>query len=78
LKDAAPSPELRKWFGHDPAKYREFLHRYYRELDLHPESWQPILEAARKGAVTLLYSARDTEHNNAIALQHYIEAKLRS
>jgi uncharacterized protein YeaO (DUF488 family) len=78
LKEVAPSAELRKWFSHDPAKYDEFRRRYYAELDKHPEAWKPILDAARKGAVTLLYSSRDTEHNNAVALQQYLERKLRS
>ena len=76
LKDVAPSTELRKWFSHDPAKYEEFRHRYYKELDGHPEAWQPILAAARKGTVTLLYSSHDAEHNNAVALKRYLETKL--
>jgi uncharacterized protein YeaO (DUF488 family) len=49
LKDVAPSTELRKWFSHDPAKYEQFRRKYYKELDSHPEAWQPILAAARKG-----------------------------
>ncbi len=76
LKDVAPSAELRKWFQHDPAKYEEFRRRYYEELDDNPEAWQPILDAARRGSVVLLYSARDTEHNNAAALKTYLESKL--
>jgi uncharacterized protein YeaO (DUF488 family) len=76
LKDAAPSTELRKWFGHDPSKYEEFRRRYFKELDADPEAWRPILEAARHGAVTLLYSTHDAEHNNAVALKDYLEAKL--
>ena len=76
LKDVAPSTGLRKWFSHDPAKYQEFQHRYYKELDEHPEAWQPILAAARKGTVTLLYSSHDTEHNNAVALKRYLETKM--
>ena len=76
LKDVAPSTGLRKWFSHDPAKYQEFQRRYYKELDDHPEAWQPILAAARKGTVTLLYSSHDTEHNNAVALKRYLETKL--
>ena len=76
LKDVAPSTELRKWFSHDPAKYEQFRHRYYKELDGHPEAWQPILAAARKGTVTLLYSSHDAEHNNAVALKGYLEGKL--
>ena len=76
LKDVAPSTGLRKWFSHDPAKYQEFQRRYHKELDDHPEAWQPILAAARKGTVTLLYSSHDTEHNNAVALKRYLETKL--
>jgi len=73
LKDAGPSTELRKWFSHDPAKWREFRRRYFAELDRVPEAWAPIREAARQGTVTLLYSSHDTEHNNAIGLKEYIE-----
>ena len=73
LKDAAPSTELRKWFSHDPEKWKEFRRRYFAELDRAPEAWEPILQAARKGTVTLLYSSHDTEHNNAVALKEYIE-----
>ena len=76
LKDAGPSTELRKWFSHDPAKWRQFRTRYFRELDARPESWQPILSAARRGTVTLIYSSHDTEHNNAVALQQYLQPKL--
>jgi uncharacterized protein YeaO (DUF488 family) len=73
LKDVAPSGELRRWFSHDPAKWREFQRRYFKELDGHREVWQPLLQAARRRNVTLLYSARDTEHNNAVALKEYLE-----
>jgi len=76
LKDVAPSPELRQWFGHDPLKWEEFQRRYRAELDAHPEAWQPLLEAARRGDVTLLYSARDTEHNSALLLKNYLEKHL--
>ena len=75
LKEAAPSAGLRRWFGHDPAKWNELRKRYFTELDGKPESVQPIIEAARQGSVTLLYSARDTEHNNAVALKEYIEER---
>lgn len=77
LKDAAPSDALRRWFGHDPARWDEFRRRYFAELDSKPEAWQPILQAARQGNVTLLYSARDVEHNNAVALKSYLEIKLK-
>lgn len=73
LKDVAPSTELRKWFSHDPAKWSEFQLRYRAELDQHPEAWQPILDAAKKGKVTLLFSSHDAEHNNVVALQKYLE-----
>jgi uncharacterized protein YeaO (DUF488 family) len=74
-KEAAPSDALRLWFGHDPARWREFRDRYARELDEQSQAWRPILEAARRGAVTLLYSARDTERNSAVALKAYLESR---
>jgi uncharacterized protein YeaO (DUF488 family) len=73
LKEVAPSAALRRWFAHEPAKWEEFQRRYRAELDARPEAWQPLLQAAHRGAVTLLYSARDTEHNNALALKAYLE-----
>jgi len=76
LKDVAPSDALRKGFCHDPAKWPEFKRRYARELDAKPEAWGPILEAARKGSVTLLFGARDEEHNNAVALAEYLKTKV--
>ena len=76
LKEVAPSAALRRWFGHDPAKWADFQRRYGSELDRHPEAWQPIVEAAHRGNVTLLYSARDTAHNNAVALKAYVEKAL--
>jgi uncharacterized protein YeaO (DUF488 family) len=77
LKDVAPSSELRKWFQHDPAKWGEFRHRYFRELGKKADVWQPLLARARKGRVTLVYSAHDTEHNNAVALKEFLEQKLK-
>ena len=77
LKDVAPSPALRKWFGHDPAKWQEFQQRYQVELESNPEAWKPILEAAKQGDVTLLYSARDSEHNSAILLKGFLEDHMR-
>lgn len=76
LKDVAPSSDLRRWFGHDPAKWEEFRRRYFAELDAQPAAWRPLLVAAHKGNVSLLYSARDTEHNNARALKEYLEGQL--
>lgn len=72
LKEVAPSTELRKWFSHDPAKWSEFQQRYCAELDKHPETWQPILDLAKKETVTLLFSSRDTEHNNVVVLKKYL------
>ena len=76
LKDVAPSPELRKWFAHDPDKWQEFQRRYRAELKANPETWKPILEAAKQGDVTLLYSARDTEHNSAVLLKRFLEENM--
>jgi len=76
LRDVAPSDELRKWFGHDPAKWEEFKKRYFVELDGKPEALKSLLETVRDGNVTLLYAAQDKEHNNAVALKAYLEAKL--
>jgi uncharacterized protein YeaO (DUF488 family) len=73
LKDFAPSDELRHWFGHDPARWNEFQRRYFAELDGLPMVRETILPSGRHGNVTLLYSARDQEHNNAIALKAYLE-----
>jgi uncharacterized protein YeaO (DUF488 family) len=78
LKDVAPSTELRKWFGHDPKKWAEFRRRYQAELEQHEEALKSILQAARHGAVTLLYSSHDTEHNNAVVLRDYLDRKLKS
>ncbi len=76
LRDAAPSTDLRKWFSHDPAKWDEFRKRYLAELEAVPEAWAPIVEAAREGAVTLLFSSKDTEHNNAVALKEFMERRM--
>jgi uncharacterized protein YeaO (DUF488 family) len=76
LKEVAPSDALRRWFGHDPAKWIEFQDRYFAELDGEPDAIKPIIEAAGSGNVTLLYSAHDTEHNNAAALKEYLSKRL--
>ena len=65
LKDVAPSTELRKWFSHDPVKWKQFQHRYLAELKTSPEAWGPLLQEARKGTITLVYSSHDVEHNGA-------------
>jgi len=76
LKDIAPSGALRKWFGHDPAKWVEFRKRYFRELQKNSDAVAELEKLLRKGPVTLIFSARDEEHNNAIALKEFIESKL--
>jgi uncharacterized protein YeaO (DUF488 family) len=77
LKEVAPSTELRQWFSHDPAKWSDFRARYFRELRANRGAIEPIVTAARRGAVTLLYSSHDAEHNNAVALKDYIGRRLR-
>jgi uncharacterized protein YeaO (DUF488 family) len=74
-KNTAPSAELRRWFGHDPAKWKEFQRRYQAELADDRAGWQPLLDAAKQGNITLLYSAHDTEHNNAVVLKSYLEKR---
>ncbi len=76
LKDVAPSQELRRWFDHDPAKWEAFQQRYWAELDGSPQVWPPLLKAAGQGDITLVYGARDSQHNNAAALKACLERKL--
>jgi uncharacterized protein YeaO (DUF488 family) len=76
LKDVAPSPALRSWYGHDPLKWDEFQQRYRAELEANPAAWLVILERAKLGDVTLLYSARDTAHNSALLLKTFLDERL--
>ena len=76
LKDVAPSTALRRWFGHDPKKWPEFRRRYFAELRVQPTRWRPLLAAARRGRVTLVYAAHDVKHNGAIALKAFLERRL--
>ena len=69
LKDLAPSTELRKWFGHDPSRWQEFCERYSAEVRQHQEAYDQLRELARKGPVTLVYSAHDEIHNDAVVLR---------
>jgi len=78
LKDVAPSTELRRWFSHDPAKWTEFQRRYCAELAANTPAWAPLVAAARKGTITLLFSSHDTAHNNAVVLRDFLAKKLRS
>jgi uncharacterized protein YeaO (DUF488 family) len=68
---------LRQWFNHEPSKWSEFRRRYFAELMAEPEAWKTLVEAARAGTVTLIYSSHDTEHNNAVALKEFLEKKVK-
>ena len=77
LKDVAPSPGLRTWFGHRPERWGEFQRRYLQELRANPAAWKPILQASRNGVVTLLYSTHDVEHNGAVVLRKFLAGRRR-
>jgi uncharacterized protein YeaO (DUF488 family) len=72
LKEVAPSPELRKWFSHDDAKWDEFRERYWSELEDNTSNVQKINEMSSRGNITLIFSARDAEHNSAVILREYL------
>lgn len=74
LKDIAPSDELRKWFSHEPSKWQEFRKRYKKELEERGELLERLRVEAKKGNITLLYAAKDREHNNAVVLKEVIES----
>lgn len=78
LKDVAPSAELRRWFGHDPARFSEFAARYRRELRRSPaaEALAALVRRASKETVTLIYAAHDETHNGAVVLRGEIEGEL--
>lgn len=73
LKDVAPSTELRQWFNHETEKWPEFRRRYRKELEDNPVAVTPLLVAAAAGDVTLLYSAHDAGHNQAVVLKEYLD-----
>jgi uncharacterized protein YeaO (DUF488 family) len=73
LKDVAPSPDLRKWFGHDPTKWPGFCRRYWGELRGKKDLVKLLKEKSRQGVVTFVYAAHDEEHNGAIALRQFVE-----
>lgn len=75
LKELAPSDALRHWFGHEPARWEEFCNRYDAELEA-GNAWRPLVAIARKQDITLLFSAHDTECNNAVALRSFLESRL--
>ena len=73
LKEIAPSTELRKWFGHDPKKWRSFCERYETELKDHADQLKLLKSKVKEGTVTLIYGARDQEHNEALVLKEFLE-----
>jgi uncharacterized protein YeaO (DUF488 family) len=77
LKDVAPSTELRKWFGHDPDKWKQFQVRYRKELKEKKDDLKLIKQKAKEHTVTLVYGARDQEHNEALVLQRILEGRKR-
>ncbi len=72
-RELAPSTELRKWFDHQPARWDEFKHRYFAELDAHREAFEPLLALTRAGPVTFVFASREEKLNNAVALREYVE-----
>src|SRR5215475_2285067 len=72
LKDVAPSAELRRWFGHDPDKWDEFRKRYQKELKDKDDLIKLLKRKAKAGAITLIYAARDEEHNSALVLKQFL------
>jgi uncharacterized protein YeaO (DUF488 family) len=72
LKEIAPSTALRKWFGHDPDKWKEFQKRYHLELRNNKEQVSLLKEKIKKGTVTLVYGAKDEKHNEALVLKEWL------
>jgi uncharacterized protein YeaO (DUF488 family) len=72
LKDVAPSAELRKWFGHDPARWEQFQERYRQELRQKMDAVQLLRQKGKEGTVTLVYAARDEDHNGALVLKRLL------
>jgi len=72
LKEVAPSPELREWFGHDPARWEPFQERYWKELEQKEDEVALLRDRSKEGTVTLVYAARDEAHNGALALKQFL------
>jgi uncharacterized protein YeaO (DUF488 family) len=72
-RDLAPSAELRRWFGHEPSRFEEFRRRYRAELVAHADELEMLRGRARGGRLTLVYGARDTEHNDAVVLAELLQ-----
>lgn len=77
LKDIAPSDTLRRWFSHDPERWDEFKAHYFEELDANKDAVERIIHEAGKRPVTLLFSSKETEFNNAAALKEYLEKEVK-
>ena len=75
-KELGASDELRRWYDHVPDRWPEFKRRYRAELIQHPENWESLVELARNEPVTLLFSARDEKHNNAVALATFLAERV--
>lgn len=75
LKEIAPSPALRRWFGHDARRWQHFRHRYREELARHPDELRVLKDLRRRGRITLLFAARDEARNNAVVLREMLERK---
>ena len=74
LKDVAPSPQLRKWFGHDPAKWAQFQQRYRQQLRQN-DAVPSLKEQGKKETITLMYASRDEEHNGAVVLKKFLQGR---
>ena len=75
-KQVAPSNELRRWYGHDPERWEEFKERYFAELEAGPEGLEELRQRARGGVVTFVYSSKERELNNAVALREYLRSRI--
>jgi uncharacterized protein YeaO (DUF488 family) len=75
LKDIAPSTELRKWFGHDPDKWKSFRGRYETEIRHNQDLIKVLKQKAREGTITLVHAARDEKHNEALVLKRFLESE---
>jgi uncharacterized protein YeaO (DUF488 family) len=75
IKEIAPSTALRKWFGHDPERWQEFRRRYQSEIRQHPGEFERLRALAQRGRITLVYSARDEAHNDAVVLKDLLLAR---
>ncbi len=77
MKNTAPSPGLRTWFGHDPTKWNEFRKRYFAELDQQEKEIDGLLTQIQKGSVTFVFASKEEQYNNAVAFKEYLEHRMR-